>query len=151
MKRLLLLLFIPTLSYSQMGFLSHDDLMGINSQETFKRVLIENGYEFYSKTDTLINYGYDITSYNREKFSDHWVSYNKITGGFVVSYELKPLQSIYDYMVSTIKKKCVYYDITQVNEHDFVCYFCSNSKYSGKIGYSVMNGMGTIIHFPKEE
>ena len=43
MKRLLLLLIIPTLSYSQISF---EDVMSINSEKTFKRVMIENGYEF---------------------------------------------------------------------------------------------------------
>ena len=42
MKRLLLLLFIPIISYSQ---ISYKDVMSINSEKMFKKVMIENGYE----------------------------------------------------------------------------------------------------------
>ena len=41
MKRLLILLFIPTLSYSQ----TFEDIMNMDSQKSFIKVMIENGYE----------------------------------------------------------------------------------------------------------
>mgnify|MGYP003686232265 CR=1 FL=1 len=50
MKRLLLLLFIPILSYSQ---ISYKDVMGIKSVDTFKKVVIENGYEYDSMDDCV--------------------------------------------------------------------------------------------------
>ena len=43
MKKLLLLLLIPIISYSQ---ISYKDVMSINSEKMFKKVMIENGYEF---------------------------------------------------------------------------------------------------------
>jgi hypothetical protein len=49
-----------------------------------------------------------------------------------------------------IKKNCEYYDILNNNGIDFLCYSCPQSKYSGKIGFTVVEGMGTIGHFPKE-
>jgi len=45
-KRLLLLLFIPLVSFAQVN--SFEDLKTINSLEQFKRVLIENRYEIYT-------------------------------------------------------------------------------------------------------
>ena len=59
---------------------------------------------------------------------------------------------LYDYkiIIEKIKKNCEYYDILNKEGIDYLCYSCPQSKYSGKIGYSVVKGMGTIIHFPKE-
>ena len=42
-KLLLLLLFIPLMSIGQ---ITYDDLMSINSLETFKKVAIENDFEY---------------------------------------------------------------------------------------------------------
>ena len=43
MKKLILLLFIPLVSFGQVN--SYTDLQKINSLEQFKRIAIENGYE----------------------------------------------------------------------------------------------------------
>ena len=66
MKRLLLLLLliIPTLSYSQITF---EDIMSINSEKTFKRVMIENGFEYdESGNEQYVFYG---LSYRQELLS----------------------------------------------------------------------------------
>ena len=55
MKKLLLLLLIPIISYSQ---ISYNDIMSINSDKMFKKVIIENGYEFgFTYKDELV-YGF---------------------------------------------------------------------------------------------
>lgn len=50
MKKLLLLLFIPFVSFSQ----TFENVMSINSIDDFKRVAIENGYELYEEDDTQV-------------------------------------------------------------------------------------------------
>ena len=45
MKKLLVLLFVPILSYSQ---ISYKDIMSIKSVDMFKKVVIKNGYEYES-------------------------------------------------------------------------------------------------------
>ena len=47
MKHLLLLLLFPLLSFSQ----TYKDVMSIKSENTFKKVVIENGYEFDNDFD----------------------------------------------------------------------------------------------------
>ena len=50
MKRVLfILLFIPIFSFSQ---ISYKDVMSIKSVDMFKKVLIENGYEYDSMDDS---------------------------------------------------------------------------------------------------
>ena len=48
-KYLLLLLFIPIMSFGQE--ITYDELMTINSEDTFMKVVIENGYEFYDEDE----------------------------------------------------------------------------------------------------
>ena len=57
MKKLILLLFIPLVSFSQ----TYEDIMSIKSLDTFKKVSIENNYEFDNvDEDDWVTYGYDI-------------------------------------------------------------------------------------------
>ena len=72
-KLILLLLFIPLLSFSQ----SYKDLMSINSVDMFKKAVIENGYEFSSEKDWDITYGFNIMrdSIDGDK-SIKWAYYN---------------------------------------------------------------------------
>ena len=52
MKRLIILFFIPILSYSQ---ISYKDVMSIKSVDGFKKVVIENGYEYECLYELKIN------------------------------------------------------------------------------------------------
>jgi len=80
-KLVLLLLFIPLMSFGQV---TYDDLMSIKSVETFKKVVIENGYEYDSTDDNgIIWYGYNITKDSIEgNRSPKWASYQKSDGAF---------------------------------------------------------------------
>ena len=55
-KLLLLLLFIPLLSFSQ----TYKDVMSISSVYMFKKVAIENGYEFSQNDGDWVDYGFNI-------------------------------------------------------------------------------------------
>ena len=80
-KLIILLLFIPLVSFGQV---TYDDLMSIKSVETFKKVVIENGYEYDSTDDNgIIWYGYNITKDSIEgNRSPKWASYQKSDGAF---------------------------------------------------------------------
>ena len=58
MKNLLILLFIPLFGFSQ---ISYKDVMSINSVDGFKKVVIENEYEYDSMDDDdWLSYGFNI-------------------------------------------------------------------------------------------
>ena len=162
MKQLLLILLIPIISYSQ---ISYKDVMSINSEKMFKKVMIENGYEFGQSDEDDVIYGFDIVrdSINGMK-SSKWGRYGVKDDSFTVSFSrnsslntflnLKEDRSEneYDLIVKEIKKNCKYFDvITYTNEDDedsdYVCYSCSESKYKGKIGFMISEGWGFIKHF----
>ena len=162
MKRLLLLLFIPILSYSQ---ISYKDVMSIKSVDMFKKVVIENGYEFESvDEDGWIVYGFNIErdSINGNK-STKWGGYNKNDGRFSFQFMRRTLlgnflgtdddtsENPYDLIVKDIKKNCKYYKIINYQGTDYVTYSCSESSYKGKIGFVVEEGSGVIRHFPTTE
>ena len=159
MKRLLLLLFIPILSYSQ---ISYKDVMSIKSVDTFKKVVIENGYEFDSIDDEgWISYGSNIVRDSIEgNKSTKWGIYNKNDGKFTFQFNRRTLlgnflgteddtsENPYDLIVKDIKKNCKYYKIINYKGIDYVTYSCSESTYKGKIGFVVSEGVGLIRHFP---
>ena len=102
-----LIYFIPTLSYSQITL---EDIMGINSEKAFKRVMIENAYEFTSENDTLIEFGYNnkfsfwIDYVFGNEMSINVSSYNKINGGFFLTCS----DNYYNLIVSELKEKCFF-------------------------------------------
>ena len=144
MKRLLLLLLIPTLSYSQ----TYDDIMNMSSLKNFKITMIENGYEKLSEhsTDSIIVYGLNYVSILEMEKVDKMGVYHKYEDSFVLTDTEK---TDYKTITEKIKKNCEFYDVVEHNETDYLCYSCPQSKYKGKIGFTVMNGSGTIIHFPR--
>ena len=155
MKNLILplILLLTNPIYSQ---ISYDDVMSISSEKMFKKVMIENGWEFNSREGDLLFYGYEIErdSINGNK-SSKWSVYSN--GEFVISFSRNSflsssVESEYDLIVKNIKKNCKYYDVispkdSEGSNYDFVCYSCSESKYKGKIGFMVSDGWGYIRHF----
>ena len=160
-KLILLLLFIPLLSFSQ----SYKDLMSINSVDMFKKAVIENGYEFSSEKDGDITYGFNIIrdSIDGDK-SIKWAYYNTNNDRWTFSFSRSNMlnsfasallgasseetpDSPYDTIVDEIKEKCKYYKIQNINGVDFVTYSCSDSTYKGKIGFTIDKGQGVILHY----
>tara|TARA_Y100000991_G_scaffold204653_1_gene180333 strand:- start:651 stop:1553 length:903 start_codon:yes stop_codon:yes gene_type:complete len=163
MKRLLLLLTIPTLSYSQ---ITYEDVMSINSEKTFKRVMIENGFE-HEDTDNnqYVWYGLNTVKDSvKGSQSSFWGSYYKRNGEFTFQISLRSSfgldffgkqieneDNVYNEIIEKIKKNCNYYDIIEKDGDDFVCYSCSQSTYKGKIGFTKSDGWGFIKHIiPKK-
>ena len=161
MIKKLIFLLIPIIGYSQ---ISYKDVMSIDSQKMFKKVMIENGYERDIDNKDGLVYGWEIEkdSINGNK-SPKWGFYRD-NGEFGLSFSRRNVLSTffkveevnteneYDLIVKDIKKNCKYYDIiTYTNsddeELDYVCYSCSESKYKGKIGFMVSDGWGYIRHF----
>ena len=160
-KFLLILLFIPLLSFSQ----SYKDLMSINSVDMFKKAVIENGYEFSNEKDGDITYGFNIMrdSIDGDK-SIKWAYYNTNNDRWTFSFSRSNMlnsfasallgasseetpDSTYDTIVDEIKEKCKYYKIQNINGVDFVTYSCSDSTYKGKIGFAISEGSGIITHY----
>jgi len=158
-KLLLLLLFISLISFSQ---ITYDDLMSINSLDTFKKVAIENAYEFDNvNEDDWVTCGYHIArdSINGNK-SSKWMYYSKTgdkfnllfsrkgKGLFGNTIDIDNSDNGYDLIVADIKEKCKYYKIINYKGVDYVSYSCYESSYKGKIAFVIDEGWGVVRHFP---
>ena len=152
MKSLIILLFVPFIGFSQITF---KDIMRINSVDKFKRIVIENGYEYDSRDGDFIIYGLNL---ERDSIKGNkavsWGFYNIKNNGFAFNFNKEGIfgkirETSYDLIVREIKNKCKYYAIKRYKETDYVTYSCSESSYKGKIGFVISEGTGVIRHFPK--
>ena len=104
MKKLLtLLLFIPLVSFSQ----TFEEIITINSEDTFKRVAIENNYEFYKEKDGVIFYGWGLDGDKAQM----WATYTKDTKLVVFQFKKDELfghTPQFKEITKNIKSKCQY-------------------------------------------
>ena len=160
MKKLILLLFIPLVSFGQ----TYKEVMSISSVDMFKKVVIENGYEFDNTDEEgWVTYGYNIVKDSIDgNRSSKWAYYNINDNRFTLSFSRSNILSTflntdpdnsenpYDLIVKSIKEKCNYYTIMNYNGTDYVTYSCPESKYDGKIGFMIEEDQGFIKHFPRD-
>ena len=159
MKKLIILLFIPIVSFSQ----TYDEFVSINSLETWKKVVIENGYEYVywgEGNEDWVTYGFGvmkdsadvatnvkiITAYNikDDRFSFQMpMKYEDFYGAMVDT----EMSKIYNALTKDIKANCEYSEIINYKGDDFVVYTCSNRKYGFAIDTS---GSGIVRNFPEE-
>jgi hypothetical protein len=161
MKKLILLLFIPLISFSQISF---KDVMLISSLDQFKRVMIENNYES-SESDNagMIVYGLNIAKDSiKGNSSSSWAFYDETDNKWGLTFNRTNLLSTflgtdadnsenpYDLILEEVKEKCKFYKIITESDNDYACYSCASSTYKGKIGFMVFEDAGLIRHFPED-
>lgn len=148
MKRLLLLLF-PLSLFSQ----SFYELKLIDSLDDFKKVMIENRYQFDKiEDDGQVVYGFGLVkdSIDGSK-SEKWGSYDKDgSWGLQFSDRKTLIYKFGDYgdIVDEIKMKCDYVNIVNYRDWDYVTYKCEDSKFDGKLGFLITDDTGYIRYFP---
>ena len=137
MKKLLILLLLPLFSFSQ----TFDELMTFNSEDTYKRVVIENDYQLYEEEDGEIGeivYAWGIEGDKAQI----WTYYYK--GKYVAfqyykdSYNRHKPQ--FRNITKNIKSKCKYDRI----DGDEVIYKCPESSFK-EIGFYTKDGSGLVI------
>jgi len=144
-KYLLLLLFIPLMSLGQE--ITYDELMTINSEDTFMKVVIENGYEFYDEDEQYVRYGVDITRDKKEgDTSFKWAIYEKEFGIYLFQYVKNNIWvgKEYNDRVRDIKSNCEYFEISD----KYATYNCTDSLFDGTIGFMTSEGSGFIQMIP---
>ena len=156
MKKLILLLFIPFVCFSQ----TYEELMSINSVDMLKKVSIENGYQPYAENDESVFYGFNIVKDSIEDKMNKALIYDKKQDMFMFSvykeisfFGVKTSidETEYDLIVDKIKNKCTYHKIIKKDSgYNFVTYSCSDSSFKGKIGFAIIDGFGFILNFPEE-
>ena len=162
MKKLILLLFIPLVSFGQ----TYDELVSINSLDTWKKVVIENDYEyvewdFDEEDKDWVTYGFEPTKDSNLKTTDVQImsSYNIKDGRFSFQMPIKgknlfgamadtEMAETYNRLSKGIKANCEYSEIINYKRDDFVVYTCSNRKFGFAIGAA---GYGIVRYFPESK
>ena len=132
--------------------------MSINDLDSFKKVMIENRYQYDSIDDDkgYVVYGYEIERDSIEgNKSSRWASYNTEDESWGVQYSASTDNilldyGIYDSITETIMDECGYSKIKNRNGIDYATYNCQESKFDGTIGFVIHNGTAYIRHFPSE-
>ena len=147
MKKLILLLFIPLVSFSQ----SYDDIMSIDSKEQFVRVMIENGFEMIKSNDTELVYALDP---NSDDTSSSFANYLIGDNGDSVMFQYTTTDFFgnnnkgnqYDKVYKVAKSKCEYDElidsIVEGSKAQMVKYKCGSKR----IAFQKEDGKGYIFY-----
>tara|TARA_B100000475_G_scaffold199169_1_gene180991 strand:+ start:597 stop:1172 length:576 start_codon:yes stop_codon:yes gene_type:complete len=119
MKKLLILLLLPLFSFSQ----TFDELMTINSGDTFKRVAIENDYELDSEREGNIYY-WVLDGSKSQMEAIYFKEENKVLFRFHKE-EVLGHKTQFKEITKNIKSKCQYDRITG----DVAYYKCPDNIY----------------------
>ena len=147
---------------------SFDDLRGIDSEEAFIRVCLENGYENYSSSDENLFYEYvkDIAGYTRKDTIEH-IEAMTILGRTFEGYDheskkgrwyfeehdlntkRKNGNSYYDKILAEVKNECTLFKISDdvlIYECPEEGWFTDGVKFKGRLNFFTMDTMGIISH-----
>ena len=135
--------------------ISYKDIMSINSEETYNKVMIENGYTFLENTDSIIVWGITLKK-DSTYYYDEWVLYEKDNGEFKIKFnwDKNNSRNPYNIVIDKIKNNCTFYDTLKNDDwvYDYVSYSCSESTYKGKICYVTTDSISYIGHMiPQKE
>ena len=138
-KSLLLLLFIPLVSFGQ-NF-DYNDLKDIKSLKQYKRFAFENEFVKISATDYKVGYA---KRYNKEEeLAEVWSYYYLNSNSF--SFQLSKnyngsSNDSFESVLEQVKKNCTFYDFKEDGygsyKKEFICYTCPGSAFTGKIGFA---------------
>ena len=137
MKKLVLLLLIPIYSYTQ----NYNELIMINSLDDFKKVMIENKYEFIEvDEDGSWLYGFNVVEVEGKKLSEKYGGYFEDGSWKIQFNETRNILAKlgdYDDIVEEIKKGD-YVGIEKFyKNNDYVTYNC-NENIDGNIGFMIV-------------
>ena len=147
---------------------SFDDLRGIDSEEAFIRVCLENGYENISSNDENLFYEYvkDIAGYTRKdtiKYIEAMTILGRTFEGYDIEYkkgrwyfeehDLKTKRkngnSYYDKILAEVKNECTLFEISDdvlIYECPEEGWFTDGVKFKGRLNFFTMDTMGIISH-----
>ena len=159
-----------TIGFAQTCNITLDDILTIDSQENFERVLIENNFQKInakeewkkeigdiSKKDTLLLlYGFKGTrknSYSTEIIGafGYFPIKSEIDSGnnFNLMFTLtnpEDEDSIYNMLFSEVKRKCTFDKVRHTEDGGSAAFYnCPNASFKGEIGFTMNEEGGFII------
>ncbi len=150
MKNILFALAL-LVSFSSFGQ-TYYDLILIDSETQFKRVMIENNYKFDNGNDDRIGYllnplknaqadliGFDVYAVYQKKNTQ-----NIYAGTLAFSFFSKDGLNIYQKIFAAVKERCSFFKITNWADTDLACYTCPDAPF-GYVGLGLSAEDGSAI------
>lgn len=140
MKKLLLLLLLPVLSYAQ----SYEDLITITDLQIFKKVLSENYYEKVSNKDSVVIYAYEkeVDSLGND-VARRWAHYDKTDGLWIIRIHDRNVlfPDIYRDIYNDAQENCEFKSVVELNDTIDVSYYKCNDVV---LGFNLDDSSGVI-------
>ena len=144
MNKLLLLLFIPFVTFGQ--DLDFDDIKQIDSEKQYKRVMFENEFVKLDNNDNVLTYAYKYSksSETAQVFSEFLSIYGLMTFQLFRTYD-NSSNPMFTRIFEQVKKECTFGQFTDLFDLEYACYTCPNSNYKGTIGFNRGNAGADFI------
>ena len=154
MKKLILLLFIPIMSFSQ---ITYKDIMKIDSEDAFIKLMFDKRFQAIEEVrDGTQTYALDPDEENK---SSTFGMYFKGSAEFFMFQFVKPDElyesfgyatNYYQQILKKVQKKCKFVKMYKVSKDNFACYDCKQAEFEGLLGFVVANGMQQVaqIRYP---
>ena len=160
-KLILLLLFIPLVSFGQ---IKYKDLIKIDSQEAFEKLMFD---EQFSTTNEKDDYGTlfyaldpkadDDGGVISTKFATYTPVINKFfftiirTGTTTNLYtgvvtDAGVITNDYDTMLRKAKRKCKFVKMFKPQTTNYACYSCKDADFEGYLAFGLVGGQGVITN-----
>jgi len=154
MKKLLLLLIIPLLSFGQITEITFDDIKKIENKEDFLKLVIEKGF---SKTSaSYANGAYLSYAKDYDQLTETatiWASYSFLSSTFSFDFVFENKNGRifdleYENLIKAIQSECEFINVIENIAHDrkydIINYNCSDCKFKGPIYYFNTGKRGVI-------
>ena len=162
-KLILLLLFIPLVSFSQdvtgNSTITFKDVMSINSMESFLKVMIENDYSKVGTDAFSVDYALNpddegaSTSFayyfTNDKFMFQFSRSSTIKDKFGEKKTVIRNNNAYNKIYNAVKNRCKYVAVKTVGDETYATYDCDKAKFDGLIGFYSEGQKGFITAFAK--
>ena len=158
MKKLLLLLFVHLMSFSQIKYsdiqITYKDLMKLDSKDAFEKLMFDARFSATEGIDDdALTYALDLDDEDKSK-AFAW--YYERTGAFFFQFS-KPnellesfgyVTNIYEEILKKVERKCKFVKMYKISKDNYACYDCKQAEYNGLLGFTVANGVQMTVQIP---
>lgn len=133
--------------FSQACDIILNDLLSIDSRQSFERVCIENNFEKTEAANDGINYGFKISKDDKKKeIAIIWTSFsNEPTKWQFQDNAVFRWNSWYDEIFTEVKDKCSFLTVESYGESSASVYKCDNTKNNRTLAFLIDDGVGYIF------
>ena len=158
-KLILLLLFIPLVSFGQ---IKYKDIMKIKNQRAFEKLMFDKQFsETESDDDITLYYALNPKTVEGEVRATKFASYTPVLFKFFftiirtgtstnlytgVVTDAGIMANDYDSMLRKVKRKCKFVKMFKPQTTNYACYSCKDADFEGYLAFGLVGGQGVITN-----